>query len=121
MNIAILGGGVAGVSSAIALKQKGFDVTVYERNQSESNIGAGIVVWPNASYVLDQLGLLEEIKNVSGYPSAMQRISHTGDDLGSINIEEINNCMGYPSLSILRSDFQNILVSKLSFLNLGVR
>jgi 2-polyprenyl-6-methoxyphenol hydroxylase-like FAD-dependent oxidoreductase len=121
MNIAILGGGVAGVSSAIALKQKGFDVTVYERNQSESNIGAGIVIWPNASYVLDQLGLLEEIKSVSGYPSAMQRMSHTGDDLGSINIEEINNCMGYPSLSILRNDFQNILVSKLSSLGIKIK
>ena len=121
MNIAILGGGVAGVSSAIALKQKGFDVTVYERNQSESNIGAGIVVWPNASYILEQLGILEEIKQVSGYPSAMQRMSNTGDDLGSINIEEINNRMGYPSLSILRNDFQTILVSKLKSLGIKIK
>ena len=48
MEIAILGGGVAGVSSAIALKQKGFDVRVYEQRGSASNIGAGIVIWPNA-------------------------------------------------------------------------
>jgi len=121
MNIVILGGGVAGVSTAIALKQKGFDVTVYERNQSESNIGAGIVVWPNASYVLEQLGVLEEIKKVSGYPSSMQRMSNTGDDLGSINIEEINNSMGYPSLSILRSDFQTILVTKLKSLGIKIK
>ena len=121
MNIAILGGGIAGVSSAIALKQKGFDVTVYERNQSESNIGAGIVIWPNASYVLDQLDILKEIKKVSGYPSAMQRISNVGDNLGSINIEEINNRMGYPSLSILRCDFQAILVSKLNSLGINIK
>jgi len=121
MNIAILGGGVAGISSAIALKQKGFDVTVYERNRSESNIGAGIVVWPNASYVLEQLGILEEIKKVSGYPSAMQRMSNTGEELGSINIEEINNNMGYPSLSILRCDFQTILVSKLKSLGIKIK
>jgi FAD-dependent urate hydroxylase len=44
MKIVILGGGVAGVSSAIALKQKGFDVSIYERHESTSNIGAGIVV-----------------------------------------------------------------------------
>ncbi|MCK5727522.1 MAG: FAD-dependent oxidoreductase, partial [Thiotrichaceae bacterium] len=55
MNIAVLGGGVAGISSAIALKQKGFNVTVYERHESETNIGAGIVLWPNASYILDKL------------------------------------------------------------------
>lgn len=47
MKIAILGGGVAGVNTAIALKMKGFDVTIYERHESETNIGAGIVVWPN--------------------------------------------------------------------------
>jgi 2-polyprenyl-6-methoxyphenol hydroxylase-like FAD-dependent oxidoreductase len=58
MNIAILGGGVAGISSAIALKLKGFDVTIYERHASEANIGAGIVVWPNAAYILEQLGVL---------------------------------------------------------------
>ena len=42
MKIAILGGGVAGVSSTIALKQRGFDVSVNERRESATNIGAGI-------------------------------------------------------------------------------
>jgi len=113
MKIAILGGGVAGVSNAIALKQAGFDVSVYERHKSASNIGAGIVVWPNAAYVLEQLGVLDEIKAVSGNPIRMQRISNTNDDLGAVDIELINHHMGYPSLSILRKDFQNILISKL--------
>jgi 2-polyprenyl-6-methoxyphenol hydroxylase-like FAD-dependent oxidoreductase len=55
MEIAMLGGGVAGLSSAIALKQKGFDVRIFERHASASNIGAGIVVWPNAAYVLEKI------------------------------------------------------------------
>ncbi len=114
MKIAILGGGVAGVSSAIALLIKGFDVTIYERHEAETNIGAGIVVWPNAAYILDQLGVLDEIKQYSGYPSSMQRLSHTGEKLGSIDIEQINNLMGYPSLSILSSDFQRTLLSRLN-------
>ncbi len=121
MDIAILGGGVGGVSSAIALKLKGFNVTVYERHESESNIGAGIVVWPNAAYVLEQLKILDEIKRKSGYPSAMQRLSNEGEKLGSINIEEINKLMGYPSLSILRYDFQNLLVSKLNALGVSIK
>lgn len=57
MKIAILGGGVAGIASAIAFKLKGFDVTVHERRDADSNIGAGIVAWPNA-FVLDQFGML---------------------------------------------------------------
>jgi len=121
MDIAILGGGVAGVSSAIALKLKGFDVTIYERHQSETNIGAGIVIWPNATYILEQLGVLDEIKKLSGYPSSMQRLSNTGEHLGSIDIEQINILMGYPSLSILRYDFQRILLSKLKELGVTIK
>jgi 2-polyprenyl-6-methoxyphenol hydroxylase-like FAD-dependent oxidoreductase len=100
MNIAILGAGVAGVSSAILLKQRGFEVTVYERHAAPSNIGAGIVVWPNAAYVLEQIGVLHEIKAVSGYPSSMHMLSRDNENLGSIDIEQINAQMGYPSLSI---------------------
>jgi 2-polyprenyl-6-methoxyphenol hydroxylase-like FAD-dependent oxidoreductase len=121
MNIVILGAGVAGISSAIALKQKGFDVTVYERHESETNIGAGIVLWSNATYILDKLGVLNEIKTVSGYPSSMHRLSSEGDNLGSIDIESINEIIGYPSLSILRNDFQNILILKLKELGVLVK
>ena len=121
MKIAILGGGVAGVSSAIALTQKGFDVSVYERHESASNIGAGIVVWPNAAYVLEQLGVLNDIEAVSGYPARMCRLSSTNEELGSLDIEMINGHMGYPSLSILRSDFQNILTAKLESLGITIQ
>lgn len=121
MKIAILGAGVAGVSSAIALKQMGFDVQIFERHKSASNIGAGIVVWPNAAYVLQQLGVLDEIISVSGQPSAMRRISHTGEALGTIDIESINKQMGFPSLSILRYDFQNILISKLKSVGIEIQ
>lgn len=120
MQIAILGGGVAGVSSAIALKQKGFDVSIYERHESVSNIGAGMVVWPNAAYVLEQLGVLNKIKAVSGYPTRMRRLSNKNEDLGAIAIEIINQQMGYPSLSILRNDFQNILISRLASLGITI-
>jgi FAD-dependent urate hydroxylase len=121
MKVAILGGGVAGVSSAIALKQKGFDVNVYERHGSATNIGAGIVLWPNASYVLEQLGVLRGIEAVSGYPTSMRRLSHTNEDLGAIDIRTINDHMGYPSLAILRTDFQNILITKLVSLGVAIR
>jgi len=120
MKVAILGGGVAGVSSAIALRQKGFSVSIYERRASASNIGAGIVVWPNAAYVLEQLGVLREIEAVSGRPTRMHRLSSVGEDLGAIDIEMINRHMGYPSFSILRNDFQDILISKLESLGIAV-
>ena len=121
MRVAILGGGVAGLSSAIALKQKGFDVSVYERHGATSNIGAGIVVWPNAAYVLEQLGVYNEIMSVSGVLSKMQRLSSNGEDLGAIDINAITRHMGYESRSILRRDFQNILMAKLESLGVAIQ
>lgn len=120
MEIAILGGGVAGVSTAIALKQQGFEVRVYERHTAASDIGAGIVVWPNAAFVLERLGILNEIERLSGHPTQMQRFSQAGDDLGTMDIEVINQQMGYPSLSILRRDLQAILIAKLESLGVSI-
>ena len=120
VKIAILGGGAAGISSAIALKQKGFDVSIYERNETATNIGAGIVVWPNAAYVLEQLGMLNMVKAVSGYPSKMHRLTSANESLGTLDIELINKHMGFPSLSILRSGFHEILISKLESLGVSI-
>ena len=55
MKIVIIGGSIGGLSTAVALKQIGFDVEIYERDNQTSDIGAGIVCWPNASFVLDKL------------------------------------------------------------------
>lgn len=121
MEIAILGGGVAGVSSAIALKQQGFNVSIYERSETASTIGAGIVLWPNAAYVLDRLGILDEISAVSGRPTKMRRLSNMSEDLGVIDIQLINRHMGYQSLSILRSEFQNTLKSRLESMSVSIQ
>ncbi len=121
MKIAILGGGVAGVASAIAFRLKGYDVTVHERRDGDTNIGAGIVVGPNAAFVLDQLGILDDIAAVAGRPRAMRRLSRAGADLGALDIGLIDGRMGYPSLSILRSDFQRILLARLQSLGVAVR
>jgi len=121
LKIAILGAGIGGLSSAIALKQKGFEVAVYERHRTRSDMGAGIVCWPNASFVLQQLGLLDDIANVSGRPVKMQRLSHTGEDLGALDILKLNQQMGYPSLSILRRSLMRILDEHASRLAIQVK
>ncbi|MFC3151038.1 FAD-dependent oxidoreductase [Litoribrevibacter euphylliae] len=120
MDVTILGGGVAGVSTAIALKQNGFNVRVFERHEAASTIGAGVVIWPNAAYVLEQLGVLNQIAEVSGRPKGMRRVSSTGEPLGAMNLELINSQMGYESFSILRRDLQEVLISKLESLGVEI-
>jgi len=112
MKIAILGAGVGGLSTAIALKQEGFDVEIYERQPTITEIGAGIVCWPNASFVLEQLGVLSEVISVSGALSKMNRFSSAGEVLGSLDINRLSELMDYPSLSIIRKDLMGILTRR---------
>ena len=57
LSIAIIGGGIGGLSAALSLLDAGLDVHVYERARTISEIGAGIAVSPNATRILYRLGL----------------------------------------------------------------
>src|SRR5512142_2572237 len=57
LSIAIVGGGVGGLTAALSLLQAGVDVHVYERARTISEVGAGIAVSPNATRILYRLGL----------------------------------------------------------------
>jgi 2-polyprenyl-6-methoxyphenol hydroxylase-like FAD-dependent oxidoreductase len=120
MDIGILGGGIGGLSAAIALKQAGFDVSVYERHTKLSDIGAGIVCWPNACFVLEQLGTLEDVRKVSGSLQSMNRLTDTGEVIGSLDIKKLNGLMSYPSYSILRQDLMSILEKRANELNIPI-
>lgn len=58
--ILIAGGGLGGLAAAAALLQRGFQVQVFEKAPELREIGAGLSVWPNATRVLRDLGLLDE-------------------------------------------------------------
>jgi len=120
LKISILGGGIAGLSTAIALKQAGFDVEVYERHNQPTEIGAGIVCWPNACFILDQLGVLDKVADLSGSITAMNRFCSAGKPLGSLNINELNRLMQYPSYSIVRKDLMNILTQRAVELHIDI-
>ena len=57
LSVAIIGGGIGGLSAALSLLDAGLDVHVYERARTISEIGAGIAVSPNATRILSRLGL----------------------------------------------------------------
>ncbi|BCE03196.1 FAD-dependent oxidoreductase [Marinicellulosiphila megalodicopiae] len=109
MNIMILGAGIAGLSSALFLKRAGFDVTVYERESSINTMGAGIVCWPNATFVLKQLDLESQLIKYGNPVKEMTRLTSDNECLGSINISTINETLNDISYSILRKDLVNSL------------
>ncbi len=62
MNITIIGGGITGLSTALALHQAGHEVSVYEKAPAIQPVGAGIWMAPNAMKVLNWLGVGEQVK-----------------------------------------------------------
>ena len=59
LRIAVIGGGIGGLTAALSLRQAGFEVDVYEQAPALTHIGGGINMGPNAARVLLGLGLGE--------------------------------------------------------------
>lgn len=55
--IIVIGAGIGGLASALALQRRGFRVAVYERASEIREIGAGVVIAPNARGALRDLGV----------------------------------------------------------------
>jgi salicylate hydroxylase len=67
--VAVVGAGLGGLTAAIALRQRGFDVTVYEQAEALGEIGAGIQLSPNAMRVLIALGLDRAFEAIAFEPN----------------------------------------------------
>lgn len=110
MEIGILGGGIAGLSVALALRKQGYNPRVYERRAEPATLGAGVTLWPNASFVLEELGLLQDIDAIGGRPLTMHRQDAVGNALGGLDIALLDRTMGYPTYTVLRRHLQEVLL-----------
>lgn len=110
MDIAIVGAGIAGLSVALALRKQGYNPRVYERRTEPATMGAGVTLWPNASFVLEELGLLQDIAAIGGRPLTMRRQDAIGNALGGLDIALLDRTMGYPTYTVLRRHLQEVLL-----------
>lgn len=106
MKVVIAGGGIGGMSTALALLQAGHEVEVYEQARELKEVGAGIQISPNGSRALDHLGLFEGLQKTSVSVSKKElRLWNSGKrwpmfDLGQQAVEKY----GYPYLTVYRPD-----------------
>jgi 2-polyprenyl-6-methoxyphenol hydroxylase-like FAD-dependent oxidoreductase len=59
--VLVVGGGLSGLSTAMALRQRGFDAAVFEAAPELREAGAGVNVWVNGMMALARLGLAERV------------------------------------------------------------
>jgi salicylate hydroxylase len=64
MRVLIAGAGIGGLTAALALRQAGFDVHVYEQARVLREVGAGLALGANAVRVLHRLGLAKALRTV---------------------------------------------------------
>jgi salicylate hydroxylase len=62
--VAVIGGGIGGLTVALALLRRGINVDIYEQSPEFREVGAGIEISPNGTRVLDTLGLKEAFEQV---------------------------------------------------------
>ncbi|WP_327092580.1 FAD-dependent monooxygenase [Nonomuraea sp. NBC_01738] len=62
MKIAVVGAGLGGVAAAVGLRREGHEVTLFERGAELREAGTGVVLMPNGTAALDELGLAERVR-----------------------------------------------------------
>src|SRR5579864_5112614 len=102
----IVGGGIGGLTAAIALRRVGIDVAIFERAKAFREIGAGLWLWQNALNALDTLGIGDEIRSV-GVQNAHGGIRSAQ---GSVLVQRMPSRPDAASVAILRSELQAALL-----------
>lgn len=110
--ILVIGAGIGGLTAALALIQRGFDVCVYEQAGELAEIGAGLQISPNGTAVMSALGVLEELKSVACEPDAKSiRLWSTGQTWPLFDLGK--DCLtryGFPYLMVHRGDLHRVLL-----------
>jgi salicylate hydroxylase len=115
MKVAVIGGGIGGLSAALQLLQVGLDVHVYEQAPHIAEIGAGIQISPNASRILLRLGLRAAMDAFGTRPRAVhQRRWDDGLILQRAPLgPEVEAAFGAPYYHFHRADLVNLLADAL--------
>ena len=103
--IAIIGGGIGGLTAALALRQSGFQCEVFEQAPALLDVGAAIAIWPNAMRVLERLQLSEKILEKAGPIEAIQWLDQKGFLVNRVPIPT--------AVALHRADLQSTLLHAL--------
>jgi salicylate hydroxylase len=113
LSVAVVGGGIGGLSAALCLMRAGFDVQVYEQAPELKEVGAGVQISPNASRILHRLGLAGALAATGVKPLAWhQRRWDDGRTLLHAPLAEaLEATYGFPHYQMHRADLLAALVA----------
>ncbi|SFG08275.1 2-polyprenyl-6-methoxyphenol hydroxylase [Salegentibacter agarivorans] len=113
MNIDIIGAGIGGLSTAIALEQKGIKTRIFEQAEQIKEVGAGIILANNAMQVYEKLGLRKIIEENGNPISSMNITKSNLKPLSKIDLSHFEQKHNTKNVAIHRGKLQQILINKL--------
>jgi 2-polyprenyl-6-methoxyphenol hydroxylase-like FAD-dependent oxidoreductase len=111
MRVVVVGAGIGGLTAALALRESGFDVHVYEQARALREVGAGLALGANAVRILHRLGLAEALRAVGVRSESWDfRDWQSGAVLGRVPLAEAGEARwGAPFYNAHRADLHDAL------------
>lgn len=114
LRVTIIGAGIGGLSSAIALRDVGAEPFVVERAPELNPVGAGICMWPNGGHALSRLGIADILDEISPQLSRLRYRDRAGRLVRDVSIDGLNATVnGQRSYPLARSDLHSSLLSRI--------
>lgn len=116
MNVAIIGAGIAGLTAALLLAQKGARISLFEQAERLEDIGAGIQISPNAARILDQIEVLKQLQATWVEPDHIAlRDGKTLHQIADVPVKQLSKTVWNAPYAVLpRSELQNALLDQLN-------
>ena len=112
LKVIVVGAGMGGLTTAIAMQQAGYDVEIYDRVSALRPAGAGISLWSNGVKVLNRLGLGDAIATIGG---PMEHMAYyegkTGNLLTGFSLSPLVARVGQAPYPVARTDLQQMLLA----------
>lgn len=109
--ILIIGAGIAGLTTAIALRQRGIDVTVAEAVPEIRGVGAGISLAGNAMRVLKHLGIDADVRNKGHRISSMIIQNERGKKISVLDTSRLDRKYNLENVAIHRAALHDVLLN----------
>jgi salicylate hydroxylase len=110
--IAIIGGGIGGLTAAHALRRRGFEPTIYEAAPELKEIGAGVALGPNTMKALRSLDLEQPVRDV-GWESEYQILRNGISGRVISKNRRDPNLYGANAATVHRADLLDVLAADL--------
>ncbi len=116
--ISIIGGGIGGLSTAIALQKAGFETTIYESAPEITAAGSGIMMANNAMQVFREWNLDQKVAEKGNRITAMQISDSQLKALTTLPLQSFEQKYGLSNYAIHRADLHSILAEEIGHQNL---